>query len=213
MRRIFAQARKELTQLLRDRLAVALALLLPVILLLLQTTAISLTVKRSPHHRAGPRSVAGVPEIGRRLSPVAELPRRLVAHGQTAGGGFRFQQSARRADHPGRIWTRDRARRRRHGADSGRRFGREYRANHLGRCGANRSRVQRGKRGSDPPAARHRRDPVVVQPEPLVAEILRPRNLRAGHVPFSAAAGDAGHVQGRRAEDDPAGLRLEHFRA
>lgn len=48
MRRIFAQARKELTQLLRDRLAVALALLLPVVLLLLQTTAISLTVKDLP---------------------------------------------------------------------------------------------------------------------------------------------------------------------
>jgi ABC-2 type transport system permease protein len=48
MRRIFAQARKELTQLLRDRLAVMLALLLPVILLLLQTTAISLTVKDLP---------------------------------------------------------------------------------------------------------------------------------------------------------------------
>src|SRR5580658_3441776 len=48
MRRIIAQARKELTQLLRDRLAVALALLLPVILLLLQTTAISLTVKDLP---------------------------------------------------------------------------------------------------------------------------------------------------------------------
>jgi ABC-2 type transport system permease protein len=48
MRRIWAQARKELTQLLRDRLAVALALLLPVILLLLQTTAISLTVNDLP---------------------------------------------------------------------------------------------------------------------------------------------------------------------
>src|SRR6266852_8623725 len=48
MRRIFAQAQKELTQLLRDRLAVMLALLLPVILLLLQTTAISLTVKDLP---------------------------------------------------------------------------------------------------------------------------------------------------------------------
>jgi ABC-2 type transport system permease protein len=48
MRRIFAQARKELTQLLRDRLAVMLALLLPVILLLLQTTAISLTVTDIP---------------------------------------------------------------------------------------------------------------------------------------------------------------------
>src|SRR6202045_5203508 len=48
MRRIFAQARKELTQLLRERLAVMLALLLPVILLLLQTTAISLSVKDLP---------------------------------------------------------------------------------------------------------------------------------------------------------------------
>jgi ABC-2 type transport system permease protein len=48
MRRIFAQARKELTQLLRDRLAVLLALLLPVVLLLLQTTAISLTVNDLP---------------------------------------------------------------------------------------------------------------------------------------------------------------------
>jgi ABC-2 type transport system permease protein len=48
MRRIFAQATKELTQLLRDRLAVMLALLLPVVLLLLQTTAISLTVKDLP---------------------------------------------------------------------------------------------------------------------------------------------------------------------
>ncbi len=48
MRRILAQARKELTQLLRDRLAVTLALLLPVVLLLLQTTAISLTVSDMP---------------------------------------------------------------------------------------------------------------------------------------------------------------------
>jgi ABC-2 type transport system permease protein len=48
MRRIIAQARKELTQLVRDRLAVALALLLPVVLLLLQTTAISLTVNDLP---------------------------------------------------------------------------------------------------------------------------------------------------------------------
>jgi len=48
MRRIIAQARKELTQLLRDRLAMGLALLLPVVLLLLQSTAISLTVSDLP---------------------------------------------------------------------------------------------------------------------------------------------------------------------
>lgn len=48
MRRIIAQARKELTQLYRDRLALGLALILPVVLVLLQTTAISLDVKDLP---------------------------------------------------------------------------------------------------------------------------------------------------------------------
>jgi ABC-2 type transport system permease protein len=44
MRRIFAQTRKELTQIARDRLALTLALLLPLMLLLLLGTSISLTV-------------------------------------------------------------------------------------------------------------------------------------------------------------------------
>jgi ABC-2 type transport system permease protein len=48
MRRILSQARKELTQLVRDRLALALALLLPLILLFLLSTAISLTVHNLP---------------------------------------------------------------------------------------------------------------------------------------------------------------------
>ena len=48
MRRIFAQARKELIQLLRDRLALALALVLPVILIALLGSAISLTVTDIP---------------------------------------------------------------------------------------------------------------------------------------------------------------------
>jgi ABC-2 type transport system permease protein len=45
MRRIIAQGRKELTQILRDRLALSLALLLPLILLYLMGISISLTVK------------------------------------------------------------------------------------------------------------------------------------------------------------------------
>ncbi|MBV8491117.1 MAG: ABC transporter permease [Candidatus Eremiobacteraeota bacterium] len=48
MRRIAAQVRKELTQLVRDRLALTLALLLPAFLLLLMGTAISLTVDDMP---------------------------------------------------------------------------------------------------------------------------------------------------------------------
>ena len=48
MRRIIAQARKELTQLLRDRLALGLALVLPVALTALMGTSISLTVTDIP---------------------------------------------------------------------------------------------------------------------------------------------------------------------
>ena len=48
MRRIFAQARKELTQLVRDRLALGLALVLPVGLTALMGTSVSLTVTDIP---------------------------------------------------------------------------------------------------------------------------------------------------------------------
>jgi ABC-2 type transport system permease protein len=48
MRRIFAQTRKELTQILRDKMAMGLALLLPVMQLILMGTAISLTVEDLP---------------------------------------------------------------------------------------------------------------------------------------------------------------------
>jgi ABC-2 type transport system permease protein len=48
MKRVLAQIRKELTQLVRDRLTLALALILPVLLLLLLSSATSLTVKNIP---------------------------------------------------------------------------------------------------------------------------------------------------------------------
>ncbi|MBO0799731.1 MAG: ABC transporter permease, partial [Blastocatellia bacterium] len=48
MRRIFAQTRKELTQIVRDWRTLALALVLPLVLLLLMGTAISLTVSDLP---------------------------------------------------------------------------------------------------------------------------------------------------------------------
>jgi ABC-2 type transport system permease protein len=48
MRRILAQARKEITQLLRDRLALALALVLPLGLTALMGTSVSLTVTDMP---------------------------------------------------------------------------------------------------------------------------------------------------------------------
>ena len=48
MRRILSQTRKELTQILRDRLALALALLLPCILLFLMGNSIALKVSGMP---------------------------------------------------------------------------------------------------------------------------------------------------------------------
>src|SRR5262245_46409597 len=48
MKRILAQVKKELTQLWRDRLTLALALVLPALLLLLLSKATSLTVKDIP---------------------------------------------------------------------------------------------------------------------------------------------------------------------
>ena len=48
MRRIFAQTRKELTQMVRDWRTLGLALVLPLVLLILMSTAISLTVSRLP---------------------------------------------------------------------------------------------------------------------------------------------------------------------
>lgn len=48
MRRIFAQTRKELTQIVRDWRTLALALVLPLVLLILMSTAISLTASHLP---------------------------------------------------------------------------------------------------------------------------------------------------------------------
>jgi len=48
MTRIFAQSRKELTQIIRDWRTLALALVLPLVLLLLMSTAISLTASHLP---------------------------------------------------------------------------------------------------------------------------------------------------------------------
>src|SRR4029450_2508990 len=48
MRRVLAQVKKELTQLRRDKLTLSLALVLPVLLLLLLSSATSLTVKGIP---------------------------------------------------------------------------------------------------------------------------------------------------------------------
>src|ERR1035438_5643124 len=48
MKRIFAQARKELTQIVRDWRTLALALVLPIVMLMLLSAGLSLTVNELP---------------------------------------------------------------------------------------------------------------------------------------------------------------------
>lgn len=211
MRRIFAQAQKELTQLLRDRLAVTLAIVLPVVLLLLQTTAISLTVK-------------DLPIIVQDLDQSQASQKLVDAFRQSLS----FHVASWPADRqPEQAFASNKAR----GAlivpeEFGRQIARGQSATVqmlIDASDENTAQIISGDAaqivnaynsengGSGSPAAGHRRDPAVVQPQPLLAEILRPWNLRAGHVAFPSTAGHAGDVQGRRAKDDSTGLRLEHF--
>src|SRR6185436_2726335 len=79
MKRIIAQARKELTQLLRDRLTVALALVLPLILLVLYGKAISFSVTNMPvaiaDYDQSPRSREYIDTIATSLTfRIAALP-------------------------------------------------------------------------------------------------------------------------------------------
>jgi ABC-2 type transport system permease protein len=82
MKRILAQVRKELTQLVRDRLTLALALVLPVLLLLLLSKATSLSVKDIPvavqDLDKTPSSRRYIEAVGASLSfKVTALPRDL----------------------------------------------------------------------------------------------------------------------------------------
>jgi ABC-2 type transport system permease protein len=98
MRRIFAQARKELTQIIRDPLALALALVLPVFLLVLLSTAISLTVTGMP---IVVQDLDGSPasRLHRRVPASNTFPCRRVARHDAALRGLPHKHGARRADH------------------------------------------------------------------------------------------------------------------
>ena len=213
MRRIFAQAQKELTQLLRDRLAVMLALLLPVILLLLQTTAISLTVN-------------DLPIIVQDLDQSQASQKLVDAFRQSLS----FHVASWPTDkQPEEAFASNKAR----GAliipeEYGRKIARGEDATVqilVDASDGNTAQIISGD-AAQIVRAYNAENAGATRPQPVTAAIrlwynpsrssqkfYGPGILRAGHVPFSAAAGDAGHVQGRRAENDPSGLRLEHFRA
>ena len=101
MRRIFAQTRKELTQ-IGSRLAHACdsRWCCPLVLLLLMSTAISLTVNRFADRRAGPRRLAGFPRLHRRFPRVRYvLCRHLSPVDRTPGKGSYLEHGACGADH------------------------------------------------------------------------------------------------------------------
>src|SRR5262245_19494970 len=82
MERVLAQVRKELTQLFRDKMTLALALVLPILLLLLLSNATSLTVKDIPvaiqDLDKTPRSRRYIEAVGASLSfKVSALPQDL----------------------------------------------------------------------------------------------------------------------------------------
>ena len=213
MRRILAQTRKELTQIMRDRMALGLALVLPLMQLILMGSAISLTVERSADRGAGSRRFARFAQLDRCFPAVEYLPRRAVPGRPAARNRVHVEQGPRRADHPGALRARHRARRQLAGADADRRLRFQHREAAVGLRGRSHRAWNADNGGGGAGRAGAGRDSLLVQPRPLVEEILRAGNLRAGAVAVSAAAGHAGHGEGRRAEDHPAGLRLQHFGA
>lgn len=89
--RILAQARKEITQVIRDRLALALALLLPVALMVLISSAISLTPTRMPvavrDFDNSPKSRDFIATLGASLTfEVKAIPLRLTPEEAFAEG-------------------------------------------------------------------------------------------------------------------------------
>src|ERR1700752_4382432 len=93
MKRVLAQVRKEITQLFRDKLTIALALILPILLLLLLSNATSLSVKdipvavqdldQTPTSRDYIEAVGGslsfqVTAVPPHVSPETELQQNLV---------------------------------------------------------------------------------------------------------------------------------------
>ena len=87
MRRILAQTRKELMQILRDKRALALALVLPLIQLILMGSAISLTVKDLPTVVQDLDDSPASRQLGRCVPRIEHIPHRSVAGGPAAGRG------------------------------------------------------------------------------------------------------------------------------
>ena len=176
-------------------------------------SSFSLHRARSADRRAGPRRLAGVARADRRLPRLADLSHRRLAD-RTAARKRRYVEQAARGALiiPAELRPRSRARHRRAGPAAGRRIRRQHGRLLAGYAGGvtGSFNAAHGAGAAARPRGPGRR-PVLVQPRAVVEEVLRPRHLRDGDVDVSAAARHAGDGARRRAEDDPAGVRLEHL--
>ena len=181
MRRILAQTRKELTQIIRDRMALALALFLPVMQLILMGSAISLDVKDLPIAVQDlddtPASHDFVDAFRQSIS-FHVVPFSLDRQPENAF----LENQARAVLIVPEHFERDIAR-----------------------------GLERGERRSGASGAGHGGYSVLVQSRAIVEKILRAGHIRPRHVFVPAVAGDPGYVEGGRAEDDSAGLCIEHL--
>ncbi len=100
MRRIFAQTRKELTQIVRDYRTLALALALPLVLLLLLGSAISLTVDNLPIVVQDLDHTPASQDLHRRVPRLGHLSRGLVAGDRRPEACSYGEQGSRRPHHP-----------------------------------------------------------------------------------------------------------------
>jgi len=210
MHRILAQIRKDLIQILRDRLALALVLVLPVAILFLLGTSIALTVSQLP---IIVQDFDGSP-ASRDLTAAFRASNSLYVTAwpadKPAARGVYFESGKGRAHHSRALRTGCGARREFARAVFGRWLGFEYGEPGVGRRGADRSRIQHDNVWGGAAAAGRSANTALVQPGAFEQEIFRSRRVRACHVDVRASARFACHGQRGREEDDTAGLRFEY---
>src|ERR1051326_4428196 len=209
MRRIIAQTRKELTQIVRDWRTMMLALILPLILLILLGSAISLSVTDMPivvqDLDDSPSSHKLIDAFRASLTlrvvswPTDRQPEKALSSSKAPAALIipaHFEQNLQR----GGDATHRRCCRCKHGAsDSGRR---------KPDC----RRLQPGHKSQRTATTRSRGDSSLVQPRSFVEEVLWSGHLRARTFDLSAVARRARHGQRRRSKDDPSGLCFKHSR-
>ena len=201
--RILAQVRKELRQLTRDRLAVALALLLPLIQLTLMGQSLAFIVRDLPLVVQDFDDSTRLARTDRHVPCLADVSHYFLAARPEPRRGLCRQLGPRRPRDPARLRPRSGARPRRARPVAGGRIRRQHGQAPRRLCRRRHALLQRGapdwKRAS---AARADGYSLLVQPVAVVEAVLWPGYLRDGAVDVSAAARDAGdgprRASGRR---------------